>query len=85
MHRLSCAANEFGWYASLCFQKWTPYFHIQVAHAGQLSPASRTPPITLGRLKNEVVERKHREAKNIKTSQGAGRGGPPPEVRGVNC
>jgi hypothetical protein len=43
-----------------------------------------TPPITLGCMKNEVVECKHYEVKNLKTTQGTGRGGPLPEIRGIN-
>ena len=83
LYSLSYTAREFGWYASKCFVQFTPYFHIQMAHAGQI--ARWLPhPITLGRLKNEVLERKHREAKNMHTAQGAGRGGPSARIRGVS-
>jgi len=60
-----------------------PYFHVQSAHAGAMS--SILPMgLTLDRLKNEVVERKHREAKNLHTAQGAGRGGPTADIRAVS-
>lgn len=74
--------KEFAWYASLNFDKFTPYFHVQSAHAGQMV-LSRPPEITLGCLKNEVLERKQQEANNLHTTQGAGRGGPTSAVRGV--
>ena len=83
LYSLSYTAREFGWYASKYFVQFTSYFHIQMAHAGQI--ARWLPhPITLGRLKNEVLERKHREAKNMYTAQGAGRGGSSARIRGVS-
>jgi hypothetical protein len=75
-------AKEFQWHASRCFETFTPYFHIQVAHAWQMSVSLPT-DLTIGHLKNEVVERKHQEFKNLKTTHGAGRGGPSTEIRGV--
>ena len=83
MYNLSYVAREFGWYASKCFVQFTPYFHIQMAHAGQISHGLPH-PITLRRLKNEVLERKHREAKNMHSAQGAGRGGPSARIRGIS-
>jgi hypothetical protein len=53
-----------------------------MAHAGEMSRAL-PPHITLGCLKNEVIERKHHEAKNMHTAQRAGRGGPSALIRGV--
>ena len=47
-----------------------PILHIHVAHVGLLS-VRLLAPITIGRLKNEVVENKHRKAKNSPTTQGA--------------
>ena len=38
-----------------------PYMHIQGAHALLMSRDAH--PYTLGRLRNEVMERKHREMK----------------------
>ena len=49
-----------------------PYIHIQGAHALQITRAAH--PYTLGRLRNEVMERKHREMKNLNNNQGGGRG-----------
>jgi hypothetical protein len=49
-----------------------PYMHIQGAHALQMTRAAH--PYTLGRLRNEVMERKHREMKNLNNNQGGGRG-----------
>lgn len=76
-------ANEFAYYASLNFQYFSPYFHVQTAHAGDMV-RSLPEELTLGRLKNEIVERKHRESKNLHTAQGGGRGGPSAETRGVS-
>jgi hypothetical protein len=73
-------AREFGWYASKCFVQFTPYFYIQMAHAGQIA-RGLPHPITLGRLKNE---RKYREAKNMHSAQGASCGGPSARIRGVS-
>lgn len=49
-----------------------------------MSSSLPTPPITLGCMKNEVVERKYYEVKNLKTTQATSRGGPLPELRGIN-
>ena len=46
-----------------------------MAHAGQISRALSS-HITLGCLKNEVIEQNHREAKNMHMVQGVGHGGP---------
>jgi len=48
-----------------------PYMHIQGAHALHMTRDSH--PYTLGRLRNEVMERKHREMKNLNKNQGGGR------------
>ena len=49
-----------------------PYMHIQGAHALQMTRAAH--PYTLGWLRNEVMERKHREMKKMNNKQGGGRG-----------
>ena len=49
-----------------------PYMHIQGAHVLQMTRAAH--PYTLGCLRNEVMERKHREMKNLNNNQGGGRG-----------
>jgi hypothetical protein len=76
-------ANEFTYYASLNFQYFSPYFHVQIAHARDMV-RSLPEELTLGRLKNEIVERKHCESKNLHTTQRGGRGGPSAEIRGVS-
>lgn len=76
-------AKDFAWQASLCYEHFMPYFHVQIAHASSMSSALLA-GFTLDRLKNEVVERKHKEAKNLHIAQGAGRGGPSADVRVVN-
>ena len=48
------------------------YMHIQGAHALQMTRASH--PYTLRRLRNEVMEHKHREMKNFNNNQEGGRG-----------
>jgi hypothetical protein len=55
-----------------CFTHFTAYIHIQMAHAGLM--AHQLPfPLTIGWLKNEVLERKHKEAKNLHMAEKAGR------------
>ena len=49
-----------------------PYMHIQGDHTLQMTRAAH--PYTLGRLRNEVMECKHREMKNLNNNQGGGRG-----------
>ena len=49
-----------------------PYMHIQGAHSLQMTRAVH--PYNLGWLRNEVMERKHREMKYLKNNQGGGRG-----------
>jgi len=49
-----------------------PYMHIQGVNALQMTRAAH--PYTLGRLRNKVMERKHREMKNLNNNQGGGRG-----------
>lgn len=49
-----------------------PYMHVQGAHA--LEMIGSIHPYSLGRLRNEVMERKHREMKNLNTNQRGGRG-----------
>ena len=49
-----------------------PYMHIQGAHALQMTRAAH--PYTLGQLRNEVMERKHREMKILNNNQGGGKG-----------
>ena len=49
-----------------------PYMHIQGAHALQMTRDAH--PYTLGWLRNEVMERKHREMKNLNNNRGGGRG-----------
>jgi hypothetical protein len=49
-----------------------PYMHIQGEHALQMTKGCH--PHTLGRLINEVIERKQRGMKNLNTNQGAQRG-----------
>jgi hypothetical protein len=68
---IEIVAREYLWYATQVIgNDITPHIHIQGAHAGQI--ANQLPSdVILGRLKNEVMERKHREMKNIKTAQGA--------------
>lgn len=58
-----------------------PILHIHVAHVGLLLVRLPAPTI-IGGLKNEVVENKHRKAKNLHTIQGAKQGGPFVDVRG---
>jgi hypothetical protein len=79
---ISYIAQEFGWYTSKCFDQYTPNFHVQTVHAGQMLRVlpSNT---TLGHLKNEVIEQKHWKAKNMHTAQGVGRGGPSSLIRGA--
>ena len=48
------------------------YMHIQGAHA--LHMARVVHPYTLGWLRNEVMERKHREMKYLNINQVGGRG-----------
>lgn len=55
------------------FSQFTLYVHIQAIHASLLLYRLPT-PIAIGKLKNEVVECKHREAKNLHTTQGVGYG-----------
>ena len=83
LFNLSYVAREFGWYVSKCFVQFTSYFHIQMAHVGQIA-CCLLHLITPGRLKNEVLEQKHRETKNMHTSQSAGRGGLSAHIRGVS-
>jgi len=75
---LPYVVKKFVWHASRLFKTFTPYFHIQATHAGQMIK------LTLGCLNNEVVERKHHEAKSLHIAQGAGRRGPSTEIRGVS-
>jgi hypothetical protein len=75
--------NEFAYYASLNFQCFPPYFHVQTTHVGSMI-CSLHVELTLGRLKNEIVERKHHESKNLHTPQGRGRDGPSAEIQGIN-
>ena len=49
-----------------------PYTHVQGAHA--LNMTRYIHPYTLGRLRNEIMERKHREMKILNSNQGGGRG-----------
>ena len=49
-----------------------PYMHVQGVHALYMTRSIH--PYTLGRLKNEVMERKHREMKILNRNQGGGRG-----------
>ena len=44
-----------------------PYIHIQGAHALQITRAAH--PYTLGWLRNEVMEHKHREMKILNDNQ----------------
>ena len=48
-----------------------PYMHPQGAHALDMTQSIH--PYTLGRLRNEIMERKHREMKNLNKNQGGGR------------
>jgi hypothetical protein len=82
LYRISCATKDFGYYVSQCFGDSTPYIHIQVVHTSSISHKLPT-VLTLGRLKNVVVKCKHRETKNLHTTQGAGCGGPTVDIRGV--
>ena len=77
-------AKEFAWYVSLSFHTLTPYFHVQTLHATDMV-VSLPPNLTLGQLKNEIVERKHHEAKSLHTAYGGGREAPTAHVRGVCC
>ena len=49
-----------------------PYMHVQGAHA--LDMTRYIHPFTLGRLRNKVMEHKHREMKILNSNQGGGRG-----------
>jgi hypothetical protein len=57
---ISFAAKEFAWYASQCLVHFTPYIHIQIGHAGFMIQ-SLPQGFTLGCMKNELVELKHRK------------------------
>lgn len=48
-----------------------PYTHVQGACAPQMTRAIH--PYTLGKLRNEVMECKHREMKILNSNQGGGR------------
>ena len=49
-----------------------PYMHIQGAHALHMTRVIHL--YTLRLLRNEVMERKHREMKILNSNQGGGRG-----------
>ena len=49
-----------------------PYMHFQGAHVLDMTQSIH--PYTLGRLRNEIMERKHREMKILNRNQGGGRG-----------
>ena len=49
-----------------------PYMHIQGAHALYMTRVAH--PYNLGQLRNEVMECKHREMKNLNNNKGGGRG-----------
>ena len=49
-----------------------PYMHIQGSHALQMTRS--THPYTLGQLRNEVMEHKHREMKSLNNNQRGQRG-----------
>ena len=49
-----------------------PYMNIQGGHALHMTRVAH--PYTLGWLRNEVMECKHREMKNLNNNQGGGRG-----------
>ena len=57
--RIGFLATELLWLCSCCLGDETvPYMHVQEAHA--LEMARSICPYTLGRLRNEVMEHKHR-------------------------
>lgn len=57
-------AKDFGWHASQCFPHFTPYVHIHVVHDASISRMLSS-TLAIGRLKNEVVQWEHREAKSL--------------------
>ena len=67
--RIGFLASEWLWLCSCCLgDEMVPYMHIQGAHALQMTKVAH--PYTLGRLRNEVMERKHREMKILNNNQG---------------
>jgi hypothetical protein len=71
--RIGQLASEWLWLCSSCLgDEMVPYMHIQGEHALQMTKACH--PHTLGHLRNEVMECKHKEMKNLNTNQGAQRG-----------
>lgn len=71
LQKVYVTTKDFGYYAFVVFAYFTPYTHIQVAHAFAISKVLPT-ALTLGRLKNEVAEHKHWEVENLHTAHGVG-------------
>ena len=72
-YRIGFLATEFLWLCSCCLgYDMVPYMHFQGAHA--LDMTQYIHPYTLGQLRNEVMDCKHKEMKKLNRNQGGGRG-----------
>ena len=79
--KIDFLATEFLWLCSCCLgDEMVPYMHFQGAHVLDMTRSIH--PYTLGRLSNEVMERKHREMNNLNRKQG-GRRGVSKKIRGT--
>ena len=69
--KIGFLATDFLWLCSYCLgDDMSPYMHVQWDHALEMKQSIL--PYTLGQLRNEVMECKHREMKILNSNQGGG-------------